>query len=118
MAATRNKNTIGNYTLQQRELSLARNYESYVHAASGAPFQPAMPSYGIITGKMSRDDFSKNSIDIESFLRGTNATNLVNPTAPVTPLLRTLPEIQYFNILPLIMPLPLTVENKQRPYWN
>ena len=118
MTATRNKNTTGNYTLEQQSLSLARDYESYEHAAAGAPFKAAMPSYGVLPSKMSYDNFSTNAIDIESFLRGTNSTNLVTPRKPLQPVLKTLPEVQYFNILPLIMPLPLTIENKQRPYWS
>jgi hypothetical protein len=65
---------------------------------------------------MSRETFAKNAIDIESALFGINATNLVNPQKPVTLDLKTLPDIAFFERLPVVMPLPLVVENHQRPY--
>ena len=56
-----------------------------------------------------------NPVEIESYLFGINANNLVQPQPPVKPELHTIPEISFFNRLPIIMPKPLVVENKQRP---
>jgi hypothetical protein len=114
MAATRNKNTAGNFTLHQRDMSLARNYDSYTHYA--VPVSQAMPTIGIRPTHMSRETFAENAIDIESSLFGINSTNLVSPQAPVQPQLKTIPSIAFFERLPVIMPLPLVVEKDQRPY--
>jgi hypothetical protein len=65
---------------------------------------------------MPRQAFSKNSIDIESALFGINSTNLVTPQTPVAPKLTPLPEVAYFERIPLLLPNPLVVENKQRPF--
>jgi hypothetical protein len=65
---------------------------------------------------MPREAFSMNSVEIESSLFGINANNLVNPQAPITPVLIRLPEVCYFNTLPLYIPEPLVVEAAQRPF--
>jgi len=114
MTSTRNKNTPGNYYLHERDLALARNYEVYEPAV--VPERPAFPALGYRPTHMSRDTLSNNSVDIESFLYGINSTNLVNPQPPVKPQLKTVPTIDFFERLPIIMPLPLVVEKNQRPY--
>ena len=65
---------------------------------------------------MPREAFSHNSVEIESSLFGINATNLVNPQAPVQPKLKQLPEKSFFERLPMYMPEPLVVERNQRPF--
>lgn len=118
MASTRNKNTKENYSLEQRSLDLARNYELYKNAPNGPAYDPALPVFGFNPSTMGRDNFAYNSIDIETALFGINTTNLVEPQAPVVPHMKTLREVKYFDILPkLIMPLPLVIENKQRPHF-
>jgi hypothetical protein len=117
MASTRNKNTTGNYILEQRSLGLAREYDLYKNAPNGHAYKPALPEFGFNPSTMGRDNFSYNSIDIETALFGINSTNLVQPQAPVVPQLKTLQEVQYFNRTPkLIMPAPLVIENNQRPF--
>jgi hypothetical protein len=116
MTSTRNKNTPGNYYLEQRDFTLARDYELYKHSQYGAAYKNALPCLGFNPSHMPRDNFAYNPIEIESALFGINSTNLVKPQAPVQAEMKTLPTLKYFNTLPLIMPLPLVVEQKQRPY--
>jgi hypothetical protein len=118
MASTRNKNTKENYTLEQRSLHLARDYDLYKNAPNGPAYAPGLPEFGFNPSVMGRDTFAYNSIDIETALFGINSTNLVETQSPVVPNLKTLPEIKYFDRLPkLIMPMPLVIENNQRPHF-
>lgn len=116
MASTRNNNTSGNYCLQQRDYNLARNWINYNHSSYGKPYTVGMPSIGYTPSHMSRDTLSYNAVDIESSLYGINSTNLVNPQQPVNPQLKKVPTICYFEKIPLIMPEPLVMNNKQRPF--
>jgi hypothetical protein len=114
MTSTRNKNSIGDYKLEQRDYLNGRLYLEYERYAT--PQKVAFPVLGIRPTFMSRDTFSSNAIDIESMLRGTNSTNLVNPDKkPIQPNLRYIPEINYFDRLPVLMPNPLVIEDRQRP---
>ena len=65
---------------------------------------------------MPREAFSRNSVEIESALFGINSTNLVTPEKPVNPELTNLPEISYFDRLPVYMPEKLVVQTDQRPF--
>jgi len=116
MASTRNNNTPENYRLQQRSYCLAYKYTDYEHSQYGAPYSIAIPCLGITPSHMSRDTLSNNAVDIESFLRGTGSTNLVDPKPPVIPELKTVDGVSYFERLPLFMPQQLVVEKNQRPY--
>lgn len=116
MTSTQNKNTSSNYCLQQRGFALADKYTSYKHGQQGQAYNPAFPCVGYMPNYMPRDTFSNNSVDIESALHGTNSTNLVNPQAPVVAELKTVPMRSFFDRIPLIMPKPLVIENKQRPF--
>jgi len=117
MASTRNKNTQGNYFLEQRSLCHSREYDLYKNAPNGHAYDPALPCIGFNPSVMGRDNFSYNSIDIETALFGINSTNLVEKQAPVVPELKKLREIAYFDRTPrLIMPKPLVIENNQRPF--
>ena len=116
MASTRNKNTPGDYCLQQKSYTDARMHIQYKHGAYGEAYDSRFAGNGLNPGQMPWNTLSHNYADIESFLYGINSTNLVKPQAPVVPQLKKLPTFTYFNTLPLIMPLPLVVENNQRPY--
>jgi hypothetical protein len=116
MASTRNNNTPGNYCLQQQQYSLARDYHNYKYSFTGRAYSTKMPCIGITPSHMPRDTLSTNPVEIETYLFGINSNNLVHPTAPINPKLNTIPEIPFFNRLPIIMPKPLVVENNQRPF--
>ena len=116
MASTRNNNTPSDYCLQQRSIKNSRNYLDYTFAANGRAYKNALPEFGITPSHMPREAFSNNSVDIETSLFGIGSTNLVNPQAPITPNLKLLPEVSYFDRLQTIMPEPLVIEKNQRPF--
>jgi hypothetical protein len=116
MASTRNNNTMSDYCLQQKSYKNSRNYIDYTYSQQGRAFNNALPTVGITPSHMPREAFSKNSVEIESALFGINATNLVNPEKPVNPKLEKLPEISYFERLPMYMPEPLIIHENQRPF--
>jgi hypothetical protein len=116
MASTRNNNTPEDYRLQQRSYKCASKWIDYAHSSYGAPYRPAIPCLGITPSHMSRDTLSYNSIDIESYLRGTGSTNLVNPQGPIVPEFKKVDNVSFFERIPLFIPEPLVVLNNQRPY--
>lgn len=116
MTSTRNINTRGNYSLEQQDYGLSRNYTGYLHAAQGRAYTASLPAIGYNPSRMPRDTFSKNPIDVESMLFGINSTNLVSPQKPIKPQLKQIPTSKFFDRLPVHMPKPLVIENNQRPH--
>ena len=116
MASTRNINTPSDYCLQQRSYKDSLKYNEYENSQAGRAYHNALPCMGITPSHMPREAFSKNSVEIESSLFGINSTNLVTPQQPVVPHLKTLPEVSYFERLPMYMPEHLVVETDQRPF--
>lgn len=116
MASTRNINTPGNYCLEQREYKQSTNYTLYANSQYGAAYDTKLPGNGLNPGQMPDNKLSNNSTDIESFLFGINSTNLVNPAPCFTPELKMLPSANLYNKTPTIMPIPLVINNNQRPF--
>ncbi len=116
MTSTRNKNTKGDYVLEQKAYSLVRDYNLYQNSSSGPAYKSAIPELGYTPSKMSCDEWSSNAIDIESELRGIGTTNLVNKYEKVVPDYKTVQFKPFFRHVPMIMPKPLVIENGQRPY--
>lgn len=115
MASTRSKNTPGNYELEQRVNNLSKKYDLYTHSQHGPAYKTAIPSVGYTPSFISRDALSSNPIDIESALFGINSTNLVEPKPKTMAHLKKLPEKDFFDRIPVIMPKNLVIENNQRP---
>jgi len=114
MTSTRDKNSSGNYCLEQRALENIRNNLAYINAPNGHAANPALPvSY--LGGYMPPDNLSYNPTDIESVLFGVGSTNLVTQKADVLPLLKTLPEVSFFEREQVIMPKKVYQDNTQRP---
>jgi len=116
MTSTRNKNTKGDYALEQKLNSLVRDYNQFENSSYGAPYKSAIPEIGYTPSKMSCDEWSSNAIDIESELRGIGTSNLVNGYEKVVPEYKKVEFKPFFRHVPLIMPKPLVIENNQRPY--
>jgi hypothetical protein len=116
MASTRNKNTPGDYCLQQRQYVDSREYAIYKNSAAGEAYSTQLPGNGLLPGQVPWNKLSNNSADIESFLFGINATNLVNPAPCLTPDLRCLSTANVFESEPVFVPEPLVVEKRQRPF--
>jgi hypothetical protein len=116
MASTRNKNTPGNYCLQLRQDRAIENWELYKHGANGEAYDTRLPGNGLNPAQLPGSLLSYNSTDIESFLFGINATNLVNPAPPLTPELKCLKTANLFKTPAVIMPIPQAIPKYQRPF--
>ena len=116
MASTRNKNSLGNYNLEQHQYRTISNYNSFENASCGSAYITSIPDIGIIPSKVAPHHFSSNPIEIENMLFGINSTNLVNPSPEIKPQLRTPRKSVFFQRQIIIMPKPLVIEPNQRPY--
>jgi len=58
---------------------------------------------------------SNNTPDLESYLFGIGASNLVKPNNKPPMLINKMDDIKFFNQTDAIMPTPLVIENRQRP---
>jgi hypothetical protein len=116
MASTRNNNTPGNYSFQQRAYDEARNYLTYTNSPNGYAYQTCFPGDGLLAGQVPWNRLSRNAADIESHLWGVGSTNLVQPLPSLVPDLRDLPSANIYEKPDVIfMPEPLVVEAHQRP---
>ena len=119
MTSTRNKNTIGNYHLEEEQFRKINEHVNYIHSYNGPPHSVSIPSGGVAPpSRMNRDSLSENSIDIESSLLGIGSTNLVKNKAKVVPKINDLSTTTFFVRPPLIIPTPLVIEGYQRPFPN
>lgn len=116
MASTRNRNTPGNYCLEQREYKGSENYTLYPNSQYGAAYNTRLPGNGLLPAQIPWNKMSYNAPDIESFLLGINSTNLVNPAPCFVPELATLQQANIYEKGPVIMPEPLVVRKNQRPF--
>ena len=116
MASTRNKNTPGNYCLEQRQSTGPEKWCLYKNGANGYAYNTKLAGTGLIQGPMPWDTLSHNPADIESFLFGINSTNLVNPASPLTPQLKCIDSANIFKKSDIIMPVPFVVPKDQRPF--
>ena len=115
MASTRNKNTLGNYKLEQLQYMQNEQYNLYKNSQYGEAVSTMLPGNGLGVAQISRDQLSHNPIQIESFLFGINATNLVKPEPCLVPEFKKLETADIYKNKPTIMPLPLVIE-RNRPY--
>jgi|LakMenE18May11ns_1017448.scaffolds.fasta_scaffold9948389_2 hypothetical protein len=112
MASTRDINQPGDYVLEQFALDKQRNYMPY--GAYATPPQTMFAGDGLLNGKVGNTQLAKNAVDIETFLYGIGANNLVKPKAPVVPEIKTLKSLNIIDRLPVILPEPLVIEPAQR----
>jgi hypothetical protein len=116
MASTRNKNTPGNYCLDQKQYTDSSAWLLYTNGANGLAYDTRLAGNGLNPGQLPWTTLSYNPADIESFLFGINSTNLVNPAPNLTPELKCLKTANVFKMPDVIMPVPLVVPKGQRPF--
>ena len=116
MSCTRAKNSPGNYCLEQRGLAQTTAYDFYRYSQYGHAWKPAMPTPGVTPSHMPRNTLSNNPVEIETVLFGIGSCNLVQPQPPTKPELHDIPEVSYFERVPLIMPESFTPQAQQRPF--
>jgi hypothetical protein len=114
MAATRNKNTPGNYALEINEKKQQARYK--VAEIYSVPKETAFFGDGLLAGRIGPAQLSSNFCDVESQLRGIGATNLVTPTPEVTPDIYQLKSLNIIDRIPLILPKSYEHNNKERPF--
>jgi len=117
MASTRNRNTPGNYCLEQNKYKQFENYTLYPNSQYGSACNTRLPGNGLNPGQVPWNKMSYNAPDIESFLFGINSTNLVNPAPTFVPELSNLEVANVFEKGPVYIPEPLVVEKNQRPFF-
>jgi hypothetical protein len=115
MASTRNKNTRGDYTLEQ--LQHSRTFDNLTYTHCGVPSQTHLPGNGLLPGRVGSENLSFNSADIESHLRGIGSTNLVENKAPIEPRIKTLNSLNICDTMKVQVPEPLVIEHGQRPLY-
>ena len=116
MASTRNRNTPGNYCLEQRQYLGSENYTLYPNSQYGAAYNTRLPGNGLLPAQIPWNKLSYNAADTESFLFGINSTNLVNPAPCFKPEITQLHSANVFEKGPTLMPEPLVIEKNQRPF--
>ena len=116
MASTRNKNTPGNYCLDQKQNVEIETWQLYKNGANGHAYNTKLAGNGLNPGQMPWSTLSHNPADIESFLWGINSTNLVSSAPSLTPELTCLESTNLFENKPVIMPVPQAIPKYQRPF--
>ena len=116
MASTRNRNTPGNYCLEQRQSEQFANYTLYTNSQYGAAYNTNLPGNGLLPGQIPGNKLSYNAADTESFLFGINSTNLVNPAPCFVPEIAKLQNVNIYKTASVYMPEPLVIEKNQRPF--
>ena len=117
MALDINKNQPGDYRMYLLENVYQVNNQLYTNGAAGDPVTVLRAGDGLGVGFAHPRMLAKNDTDIESFLRGIRANDLVNgPFAP-TPELNVIPSLNIIKKTTPIMPQDLTVSRSQRPMY-
>jgi hypothetical protein len=116
MASTRNRNTPGNYNLEQREYKQSEVYTLYPNSQYGAAYNTRLPGNGLLPAQIPWNKMSYNAPDIESFLLGINSTNLVAPAPCFVPELAKLDSTNIYEKTVTYIPEPLVIEKNQRPF--
>jgi hypothetical protein len=116
MASTRNKNTQGNYSLEKIQYQQSGNYTLYANSQYGSAYNTRLPGNGLLPAQIPWNKLSYNAPDTESFLFGINSTNLVNPAPCFVPEITKLDSANIFDKASILMPEPLVMEKKQRPF--
>ena len=115
MASTRNRNTPGDYHQEQMEYVGKIQYLS--RPFYGSAEHTYLPGSGLLQGAVYHSHLAFNGSDIESYLRGINATNLVGTSFAPQAQLKTLQTLDIATPRPVtLIPEPLTVKSNQRPY--
>ena len=116
MASTRNKNTAGNFALEQQQYQEFSQYTLYANSQYGAAYNTRLPGNGLLPAQMPWNKLSYNAPDTESFLFGINSTNLVNPAPCFVPEIAQLDSTNIYEKGIVFMPEPLVMDKRQRPF--
>lgn len=117
MASTSLKNSPAQYCNDQKREHHQLNY--LVYKGKKIPDKTFLPDFGINAGNMAgaytHGILSQNTPDLESFLFGIGTTNLVKKYKAPPMNIRTMDTLKFFEKTKAEMPVPLVIENRQRP---
>ena len=113
MASTRNINTPGDYRQTQAALEARRAHVAY--AGARVCDTVCLPGNGLLAGRMGHAQLAHNGADIEAFLFGIGASNLVAPPPRLEPQMRALKSLSIISRGEVVLPEPLVVRPLQRP---
>jgi hypothetical protein len=116
MASTRNINTQGNYSLEQKSFRQFEEYTLFQNSQYGSAYNTNLAGNGFLPGQIPWNHLSHNAADTESFLFGINSTNLINPAKCFVPEIAELKDVHLYEKKPTYIPEPLVVEKRQRPF--
>lgn len=123
MASTNNKNTPGDYQLEQRAFN---KHCEYNISAECRPSTVNFAGNGLLAGPVPSMELSYQTTDIDSYLRGIGSSNLVNPVVyggldPENmkhPPVKNIASLNLFHNTPVYIPSPLKMEPNRRPLIN
>jgi len=116
MASTRNRNTPGDYELEQ--ISLQKGYDYFSSESVGffgTPAESYFPGNGLIGMVTAHSNLSQNYCDIESQLRGIGSTNLVTPQPEISPMIYSMSSLNIFKKPEVQHIVPPNPTANQRP---
>ena len=116
MSSTRNRNTPGNYCMEQKEYKQFETYTMYPNSQYGAAVNTRFAGNGLLPAQITWNKLSYNAADTESFLFGINSTNLVNPAPTFVPEITQISSVNIYEKGPVFIPEPLVIEKNQRPF--
>ena len=116
MASTRNKNTKGNYELENNQ------YMAYLNtniSDSRIYMHNYLPGEGLLPGSYPLNILANQHIDIETNLLGIGSTSLITNNIPIINKddIRYMKSLNISYKLPLVLPDPLVIKVEQRPFW-
>lgn len=114
MTSTRNRNTPGDYQLEQNLNACNYTLATYIHGAYGQGYTRHLPGDGLINAQMHSRDLAENYIDIESQLFGIGSTNLEQALPPVIPMIKKYDSLNIIDKTPMIKPEPFIPLQHQR----
>jgi hypothetical protein len=112
MASTRNKNTPGDYKLEQ--YAYLHRHLNIMDITKQTPTEKVFPGNGLLQGNIASRDLANNYTDIESRLFGIGTTNLVEPLPILIPDIHSYPSLNIIKKTPMILPTPLYIDTNQR----
>lgn len=118
MASTRNRNTPGNYSLEQRSIQKWSTEQLYEHSAQGRPYDTYLPGNGLNPGNFRGNTFINNPTDVETMLFGIRSADLTKPeidTTKVDVQYKSLPSMDLFQKPTLYAARPIGQTPNQRP---
>ncbi len=113
MASTRNRNTPGDYKMEQHQYNSKVDY--LTHLQYGQPPQSLHPGDGLMGARTCRNTLSYNACDIESSLFGIGANNLVRPNPKITPQIKEVKSLSIYEKKKLFSSEPIPYNKDQRP---